>query len=121
VVLITYNGNLENVFEIQNNFGFCVPEYLNFRKTSFEKVNILENRIQKILEYECEKINIKTNFKFILKNIFRKNMKFEKYFSKTIKAKLKLSVGRNMWVGGVGGGGEEKSSSSLSVLVLGVY
>jgi hypothetical protein len=79
---------LENVF--QSNFGFCVPKYLKFWKTFSERVNFLENRIRKILEYEWEKINIKTSFKSILENRIRKNMNFGKRFPKTMRAKLEF-------------------------------
>jgi hypothetical protein len=44
---------LENVF--QSNFGLCVPKDLKLWKTFSEKVNFLENRIRKILEYEWKK------------------------------------------------------------------
>ncbi|KAK2410546.1 hypothetical protein QL285_045907 [Trifolium repens] len=71
---------LENIF--QSNFRFCVPKYLKFWKTFFENVNILENRIRKILGYEWEKINIKSTFKSILKNRIRKNMNFGNVFQK---------------------------------------
>jgi hypothetical protein len=83
---------LEKVF--QSNFGLCVPKYLNFWKMYFEKINFLENRIQKILEYKWEKINIKTTFKSILKNRIWKNINFRKHFPKTIyEGKIEISEG----------------------------
>jgi hypothetical protein len=50
----------------------------------------LENRIQKILEYEWEKINIKTTFKSILENRIQKNMNFGKRFPKIMRVKLEF-------------------------------
>jgi hypothetical protein len=82
---------------------------LNFQKIVSEKFNFLENRIRKILEYEWEKINIKTTFKSILENKIRKNMNFGKRFPKTMRAKLEFQGCLKKYEGG-----EEKISYSLT-------
>jgi hypothetical protein len=71
----------------------------------------LKNKIRKILKYEWKKINIKTIFKSILENIFRKNMNFEKRFSKIMRVKLKFRGWLEETLGG-----EEKNLNMIKCI-----